>query len=510
MTIADGQDAAGASRSIAKNTMLLTLGLLSGRVLGVFLIRKMAPILGTEGMGIWGAAIDISAILQVVANFGLGTLLTREITRARGMTLPLLWNTLVIRAGIGALCYLFLLAYVDLSGFEPLARSATLIIGLAIFIESASMACDAVLQAHEKVHYQALGQILSAVAYVVLGWIWLDMGYGLMGVIWANLVSRVVRLGIMAPLMFRRTGPWRWREPDGATPPSLSWMLNLGWPLFLSTTFGIIYNKVDTVMLKEMVGDSAAGVYVLGHRALDMMIVLPGLFGTALFPVMARYGLATAADAVRLGERSLRYMMAVMVPLTLFLTFVSGPIIRWFDPSPAFADSVPVLMIVIWGLPLQAGNTIFNRLLITAGRERAFVGIGLSCMLTNVVLNSLLIPRYGYFGASAATIVSMTLSFLLHIRTLARSDYLPALGRSLLGPAAGTALAWLVAVVAVNGLLPAWDAGRDGLPLERGWPPFLAAALTMTLVYAGSLAAMKILGREDLRLLRGLFRTGAP
>ena len=46
-----------------------------------------------------------------------------------------------------------------------------------------------------------------------------------------------------------------------------------------------------------------------------MMIVLPGLFGTALFPVMARYGLATAADAVRLGERSLRYMMAVMVPL---------------------------------------------------------------------------------------------------------------------------------------------------------------------------------------------------
>ena len=84
MTIADGQDAAGASRSIAKNTMLLTLGLLSGRVLGVFLIRKMAPILGTEGMGIWGAAIDISAILQVVANFGLGTLLTREITRRPG------------------------------------------------------------------------------------------------------------------------------------------------------------------------------------------------------------------------------------------------------------------------------------------------------------------------------------------------------------------------------------------------------------------------------------------
>lgn len=510
MTIAPTVDAADSSRSIAKNTMLLTVGLLSGRVLGVFLIRKMAPILGTDGMGIWGAAIDISAILQVVANFGLGTLLTREITRARGMTLPLLWNTLLIRTGIGALCYLFLLGYVNLSGFEPLARSATLVIGLAIFIESAAMACDAVLQAHEKIHYQTLGQIVSAVAYVVLGWIWLDMGYGLMGVIWANLVSRVVRLGIMAPLMFRHTGPWRRLDPDGAPVPGLVWMLNLGWPLFLSTTFGIIYNKVDTVMLKEMVGDSAAGVYVLGHRALDMMIVLPGLFGTALFPIMARYGLVTASDAVRLGERSLRYMMAVMVPLTLFLAFVAGPIIRWFDPSPGFADSVPVLMIVIWGLPLQAANTIFNRLLITAEREKAFVSIGLSCMLVNVVLNSLLIPRYGYFGASAATIVSMTLSFLLHIRNLRRSAFLPPLGRSLLGPAAGTAIAWLVVAVAVNWLIPAWNAGRDGLPLERGWPPFFAATLAMAAVYGAALAAMRILDREDLRLLRALFRFKAP
>ena len=116
------------------------------------------------------------------------------------------------------------------------------------------MACDAVLQAHEKVHYQALGQILSAVAYVVLGWIWLDMGYGLMGVIWANLVSRVVRLVIMVPLMFRRHRSLALARSGRAATPSLAWMLNLGWPLFLSTTFGIIYNKVDTVMLKEMVG----------------------------------------------------------------------------------------------------------------------------------------------------------------------------------------------------------------------------------------------------------------
>jgi len=317
-----------ASRSVAKNTLLLTLGLLSGRALGVILIRKMTPILGTEGIGVWGAAVDISAILQVVTNFGLGTLLTREITRARGMTLHLFWNTLKVRWLIAAACYLILLLYVGAGSFTDLARQATLIMGLAIFIEGTSMACDAVLQAHEKVQYQSLGQILSALVYFVLGWLWLDAGHGLMGVIYANMISRVVRLAIMAPLMFMTTGPWR-RSAEGEQAPDLRWMMKLGLPLFLATTFGIVYTKIDTVMLRQMVGDSAAGIYVLGRRALDLMLILPNIFGTALFPAMARYGMKDSADTIRLGERSLRLMITLMLPLTLFLTFTAGPVNRY-------------------------------------------------------------------------------------------------------------------------------------------------------------------------------------
>ena len=41
-------------------------------------------------------------------------------------------------------------------------------------------------------------------------------------------------------------------------------------------------------------------------------------------------------------------MTVVVVPLTLLLTFVAGPIIFWFEKGPRFADSVPVMQIVIW------------------------------------------------------------------------------------------------------------------------------------------------------------------
>ncbi len=500
------QDTPGdASRSVAKNTMLLTVGLLSGRALGIFLIRKMTPILGTDGMGIWGTAIDISAILQVITNFGLGTLLTREITRARGMTLPLFWNTLRIRWGIALLSYALLMVYV-LAGddYGDLARRATLIMGLAIFIEGTSMACDAVLQAHEKVQYQSLGQIVSAVVYFVLGWVWLESGHGLMGIIWANLISRLVRLIIMAPLMFWRTGPWQLRNPEGTPAPSFGWMLKLGFPLFLATTFGIIYNKVDTVMLRQMVGNSSAGIYVLGHRALDVMMILPNIFGTALFPAMARYGLKTSGDALRLGERSLRLMITVMFPFTLFLTFTAGPIIHWFDSGPAFADSISVLMIVIWGLPLQAANIVFNRLLITADRERSFIVIGLFSMLVNVTLNTLMIPRFGYFGASVATIISMATSFTLHLYFLSRAHYRPPCWRAIGGPVLGTLAAWMATVLIWSNLNPAWGVTWHSLPLESGWGPFLTVTFTTLVLYAVSLGVLRVIRREDLDLVGSL------
>lgn len=495
-----------ASRTIAKNTALLTFGVLLGRALGVLVFKKMNLIVGAAGVGIWGAATDLVGILLVMSNFGLGTLLTREITRRKGMTLPLMWSVLKLRWAMGAGGYALLILYTRWSGFDNVQTAAFLVTGLAIFVETTAMACDAVLQAHEKVQYQTLGQIISAVFYFAAAMWALSAGHGLMGVIWSNAISRMVRLVVMVPLMLRSTGPWQWHDPAGGRVPTTRAMMKLGFPLFLATTFGIIYNKVDTVMLLNMLGASTAGIYTLGRRALDIMIIVPGLFGTALFPALARYGQASDDDARRLGSRALRYMMIAVLPLTLFLMFVAGPIIRWFDPLGESPDSIPVLMIVIWGLPLQAVSIIFSRLLITADREQVFVRIGLGAMLVNLVLNYLLIPHYSYFGASLATIVSMTVSFLLHYYFVRQTRLRPPIVRSLLGPALATGSAWLVTVLGLGSLFPAWNLSWNYLPVHEGWPAFLTSCVVMLGLYIAGLLIFRVFSRDDLRLLAALRR----
>ena len=542
----------GATRFVVKNTFLLTVGLLAGRFLAFIIIRKMAPILGPSGVGVWGLATDITTILLTVANFGLGILVTREVTRVRAMTLPILWAALRVRWAMGVVCYLFLLAYIQLAGLAPLAQAAVLITGIAVFVETTSLACDAVLQAHEKVEYQTVGQLISAVIYFALAYWLLEAGHGLMGVIWANLLSRIARLLVMVPLMLTKTGPWRWRGEigdaaeaagatgaadaalspggtfegapavppggafEGATAPgdaaatdlrcrySVRWMLKLGLPLFLSTTFGIIYYKVDVVMLMSFMGEAATGIYVLGHRPLDLLLIGPNIFAMALFPAMARYGATAMPEAARMGERSLRYMMLAALPVTLLCMLLAGPVVRLLDRTGEFPDSILVLRVVIWGLPFQAANTIFNRVLITAGREKVFVTIALISMIANVTLNVFLIPRFSYHGAAVATIVGLATSCALHIFYVRRTELRTPLRRAVGGSAVALALAWLVAAGAVRLLAPEWGTGWWSLPLGAGFGPVLVMIGATTVLYMLAVFGLRVLRGDDVGLLKQL------
>jgi len=502
-----------ATRSVFKNTVLLTIGLLGGRLLSLFVTRKMAPILEPEGLGVWGFANDIGVILLTIINFGLGVLLTREVSKQRAMSWPLLWATLRIRWLLGLAGMAVLVFYLQVTGKDALTTTAVLVTALGLFIETTSMACDSVLQAHEKVQYQTYGQLASAVTYFALAYWWLDAGWGLMGVIWANAASRVVRLAVMAPLMFWKTGPWRWALP-GETVPGMGTLLRLGFSLCVATTLGIISYKIDTVMLTEMMGKAATGIYVLGHRALDISLIIPNLFATAMFPAMARYAQRSADDARRLGERSLRYMLTVMLPLTWFVFLAARPVIEWFargsdaaDPSQ-FADSIMVLQLAIWGVPFQSANHVLNRTLIAAGREKVFVWIGLSALVTNVTLNLILIPRFGYYGAAVATVVCLAQSMVLHLWFVRRTQYRLSLRRALPRPPLALAASWLATALVLRLAIPGWWAGWWALPLNQGWLPFIGGTLIWVCFYGVAVFGLRVLDREDLKLLPQLIGRG--
>jgi len=340
---------------------------------------------------------------------------------------------------------------------------------------------------------------------------WLQAGLGVMGVVWANVVSRVVRLLVMVPLMLTRTGPWVRRPPAAAHAPSATTrgLARLGWPLFLSTAFGILYYKIDMPLLRAFRDETAVGVFGLGHRALDILAMAPGLFATALFPTMVRVAGDDRAAFERMSERALRYLHLLTLPMTLLFMLLAAPLTMWLAKgSEGFADSIVVFRIVIWGLPFLAATQVLNRTLITAGRERDFVPIALGALAANLGLNLLFIPRWGYFGASVAVVITQALSAGLHWFYIRRAGLRVPCARSLLNASASAGVAWLGAAAIARLLAPGWGTTWTALPTAAGWGPTLAVIGLTTALYVPSMFATRALVSADLPVIAQLLRRG--
>ncbi|MBK7672808.1 MAG: flippase [bacterium] len=498
------------TRTVARNTLYLTIGLFTGRILAIFVYRKMAPILGTDGMGIANLATDVSTILLVIANYGLGTLITREVTRERTMTMPVMWAALKIRLGLASLCFVGLYVYAVVSGFEQLERNALYIMGLGVFIEASAMACDAVLQAHDRVVSQMWGQIASAIAYFGLAWWWLDAGYGLMGVMWANVASRVVRLAVMVPLMLRGTGPWILNPPgrDLVKAAQSRGLLTLAWPIFLASTFGVLYYKIDTPLLRAIMDRDAVAVYTNGHRALDFLSYLPGLFATAMFPTLLRAA-KDEGGMERVSERALRYLHLLVMPVTLLFMLAAEPVTMWLVKGEAgFTDSIRVFRVVIWGMPFIAATSVLNRMLYTAGRERSFVVIALVSLTFNLVVNVLAIPRYGYMGASVAVVASQAVSTLMHWYYIRRAGLQLPIMRSLFNATVALLATWICTSGLAQLLMPRWGTTWLALPIDAGVGPTFTVIGLAVLLYVPAVLLTRALTKADLPVMMSLVKRG--
>jgi O-antigen/teichoic acid export membrane protein len=73
--------------------------------------------------------------------------------------------------------------------------------------------------------------------------------------------------------------------------------------------------------------------------------------------------------------------------------------------GPGFVDAAPCLRVLAWALMLMFVNRFTGTLLTAAGRQGMLVKLCAVVLVANVVLNLLLIPRYGRMGAAWVTLL---------------------------------------------------------------------------------------------------------
>ncbi len=266
-----------------------------------------------------------------------------------------------------------------------------------------------------------------------------------------------------------------------------------GYPIAFALALTAILSSTDRFLLAHFMDDAAVGAYHAGYslanRTLDVLFVwLGAASGPALIMALERGG----RDALREAAREQAgFFMLIGLPATVGVMLVARPLADVLVGEALRADAAAITPWIALGALLSGMTSYyFGQAFTLARKTRWLVAIMAFPTIANVILNLILIPRFGVVGAAWATAISFGLGMLTALAVGRRVMPLPIPWEAMIR--CGVACA--VMAMAVQAL-PAWG----------GFAELMLKATVGGIAYA--LVAIIINAGEARDLLLRLART---
>ena len=381
-------------------------------VLGFSVGIWVARYLGPGQFGLLSYSIAFVDLFGAIAALGLDSLVVRDLVRDPSRKYEILGTTFALKALGGLTAVLMVLgAVLLLNPDDSLIRWLVAILAVgAVF--RAFDTIDFWFQSRVRSKYAVIARSTAVllVAALRVGLIWLEAP--LIAFAWASLAEALlVALGLA--LVYRHDGQhllvWRVGVGRGKA------LLSQSWPLILSGLAVLVYMRIDQIMLREMVGDQAVGVYSAALRISEAWYIIPVAVVSSVFPSIIRAKETSESLYYRRLEQLFGFMAGIGIAIALPMTFLSGPLVLLLF-GERYQAAGSILAIHIWAAIFVFYGVVQSSWFINEGLTRLSLTRTAAGALVNVALNLVLIPAYGGVGAAIATVISYAIAaFLMNV-----------------------------------------------------------------------------------------------
>jgi O-antigen/teichoic acid export membrane protein len=416
-------------KKIAYNTVFSAGARVIAVALSLFSLGIIARFLGKEGFGDYSLILSFLYVFNILADLGLYSLMTREISRPEADERKIASNIFTLR--IVAL-FIFLALAVSLVWFFPYTERVKLGVVIASFgylFLSASQVLMGIFQKYLKIDRAGLADIagrlvqLGLVVVFVhfkLGLFWLLVSLNISCIInfifnWI-FAKKCVHFGLAFDFSFWKT------------------IIKEALPIAASIVLTLIYFKFDTIFLSiGAINRSSAnpivdvGIYNIAYRILEGLIFFPSMFVGLIMPILSKLAVSDKEQFKKVFQKTFDVLVIFVVPIVIGLVVLSLPIVVLVGGGD-FVDSSPILKILSIAVGLIFFGNLFGVSIIALNKQKTGAYIYLSGMIFNIATNLIFIPKYSYFGASWTTVATELLVTILMFWLIYRNvKYIPSL-----------------------------------------------------------------------------------
>lgn len=397
-------------KKIIKNSAFISSGVIVDGIILFVVFALTARYLPVEEFGRFVFLLSFSNIFQIFASGGIVNITIREIAKAKQHVQAIISSTLSLSQLVLLFLFLVLYAGVEFSLVDHGLKLTIYSLATAALIMVHAAIHAAVLRAHEDMGRVAVTAFLHKCILLISVAIAIFIDAGIQGIAFAYLCAAVVNwcAYYLWVRLFYTAVRWQYR---------LDYWIKLiqeAVPLGMGLVLRRLTIHIDTFLLTLLSTTVTVGLFNSAYRVTQMLeIGFVALCGV-LFPIFSRLAKQSREEFNRIFNYSIRVFILLSLPIAVWLVILSDEIIL-LAYGETYAQSSHVLSILAMSLVIVLPGSLFFSVFSAIHKQRLFLLVTLTTLLSNFCLDYWLIPRYNQVGAAAATMAAEMISFSLAV-----------------------------------------------------------------------------------------------
>lgn len=390
------------------NTSWLFFERIVGMAVTFFVGVYVARYLGSTNFGLLSYAGSFVGLFSAITALGLDSILVRELVKDEKRRDELLGTTFVLKIISSIFVLIIIVIAVRFTNNDNFTNLLIFIIAIGTIFQSFDV-INFYFQAKVLLKYTVFAQISTTILCSVIKILLIYFNMSLIYFAMVTLLQSIILgSGLVAIYIKQKTSLFKWR-PNFDLARKL---LKDSWPLILSGIAISIYMKIDQVMIKNMLDAKAVGNYAVAVRISEVWYFIPAGITSSLFPAIINAKKLSEKLYYERLQKLYDLMIWLAIGIALPIMFLSDNIINILF-GIQYQEAAGVLRIYVWAGVIVFFGCAWSNWIITENQQKVIVYSHIISMPINIILNIILIKKYGIIGAAWATLISYSIDQLL-------------------------------------------------------------------------------------------------
>lgn len=393
--------------SLIKNTFWLAIDKILRLVINFFVTIYITRYLGPEKFGIWSYCIAFCSFFIPLSSLGIDSIITKDLVNPLKDKNKIITNGFYIKLFGSVLGILFC----NTVGYFIIDDSLTL---LALFIQSLTLLFypfdiidsyyNSTSNSKKFVYTRIFVLVLISFMKILMVAFKVDFILIILTTSLEVLIASIFLLKKLPIKIVTYDLDFKYIRD----------LIKKSWLFMFVNSISILHMYIDQFMIGEMLNNTEVGYYAVGIKLIEITYLIPNIIFTSINPKLIELSHKSDSEYITKLKKIIFPSIILSLLVSVFIYGFSSSIIK-YTYGGDFIKSVDVMSLYSWTLVIITLGVSTSSLVVVKNLARYNFYVSLIGLATNICFNFILIKKTGIAGASIATLLSYSISFLSYL-----------------------------------------------------------------------------------------------